>query len=556
MSENVSIRRFIVCVDGVTDGATNTSGSVGARNASSISRLNSVIKTGQSIDDSGRIIGQTVQYHRAIVPGSLLAGKFKTKTLPPAEQQIQDIVFDILQKLEAPSDEIFLFGSGCGAYTVRAVAGTLHHMGIPRPGYLKDFPALYKNALDLMRARQQDDSQQGHKALTYLRTRTDGMPNIKFVGIFDAIKSPADKQLHDTSCVPSIRNFRHAMAFNENRTTNALDAPPAPSHKDMEGRSFIQAWFLGYHPDLIGGTQHDGLSLYPLQWVLIESMLSGLVVSFDATRMGAAAMENPLALTFPQFTGGPPDLSGSEQIQWQFQYVNNISVSMFDLQSTNKAKTNAAEASHATHFETVNAFYNAPRKIFNKEELIGWNREQSFGTIVHPSVFCILDRTQRYFEQSRFKPYKQPLADFEVNCMRGNAEDIPPWLQNSQLLASGVKAFRILVCGKTGVGKSTLINKVFGVEMTEESETYAQGNHDINQAFESPNHPGLLIHDSRGWQAGSDHELDLIAQFLRHRAFQKEAAEALHVIWYDIPSLHRPTLTSLLGFASILMSVA
>jgi predicted GTPase len=100
-----------------------------------------------------------------------------------------------------------------------------------------------------------------------------------------------------------------------------------------------------------------------------------------------------------------------------------------------------------------------------------------------------------------------------------------------QLEASGVKAFRILVCGKTGVGKSTLINKVFGVEMTDESLSYDQGVHDINVAFESPKHPGLLIHDSRGWQAGSDTELDLIAKFLRHRAFQEDPAEALHVIW-------------------------
>lgn len=100
-----------------------------------------------------------------------------------------------------------------------------------------------------------------------------------------------------------------------------------------------------------------------------------------------------------------------------------------------------------------------------------------------------------------------------------------------QLQASGVKAFRILVCGKTGVGKSTLINKVFGVEITDESTTYDQGVHDINKAFESPRHPGLLIHDSRGWQAGSDTELELIAKFLRSRAFQRDAAEALHVIW-------------------------
>jgi len=529
MSE-VSIRRHIVCVDGVTDGAITSSDAACARNASSISRINSIIKAGQFIDENGRSISQTLQYHQAVIPKSFLAGNFTTTTTP-AEQQIQHIVLDILRKLEASSDEIFLFGSGCGAFTVRAVAGVLHHMGVPRPGYLKDFPELYKNACLLVQARQRDDSERGNKALTYLRTRTHGMPNIKFVGVFDAIKPSAEKQPYDISCVSSICNFRHAMAFNENRITNSLDVPQAPPAKDMQGRSFIQAWFLGYHPDLVGGTQHDGLSLYPLQWMLIEAMLSGLVVCFDAARAAAAATENPLLLTFPHFTGETPDLSGSEQIRWQIQYVNDIRVSMFDLQSINVSKTNAAEASHTIHFETVSAFYNNSRKIFSKEGLIGWNMEQSFGTIVHPSVFCILDRTQRYLEQNRFKPYKKPLADFEANYIRGNPEDMPPWLQNSQLLASGVKAFRILVCGKTGVGKSTLINKVFGVEITEESNTYTQGDHDINQAFESINHPGLLIHDSRGWQAGSDHELDLIAQFLRHRAFQKDPAEALHVIW-------------------------
>ena len=48
-----------------------------------------------------------------------------------------------------------------------------------------------------------------------------------------------------------------------------------------------------------------------------------------------------------------------------------------------------------------------------------------------------------------------------------------------------------------------------------------------------------MIHDSRGWQAGSDKELELIAKFLRHRAFQKDAAQALHVIWYATISKRR-----------------
>jgi ABC-type transport system involved in cytochrome bd biosynthesis fused ATPase/permease subunit len=110
----------------------------------------------------------------------------------------------------------------------------------------------------------------------------------------------------------------------------------------------------------------------------------------------------------------------------------------------------------------------------------------AYGTIIHLSAFCILDRFPKYLELSNFKPLKKNLAEYQADCVLDNATSLPPWLQGMQLQASGVKAFRILVCGKTGVGKSTLINKVFGVEVTDESQSYDQGVHDINQAFESP----------------------------------------------------------------------
>jgi ribosome biogenesis GTPase A len=89
----------------------------------------------------------------------------------------------------------------------------------------------------------------------------------------------------------------------------------------------------------------------------------------------------------------------------------------------------------------------------------------NYGTIIHPSTFCLLDRYPRFNEQSHFKALKKDIADYRDRNLQDTGATLPPWLEGLQLQASGVKAFRILVCGKTGVGKSTLINKVFGVEL-------------------------------------------------------------------------------------------
>ena len=240
-----------------------------------------------------------------------------------------------------------------------------------------------------------------------------------------------------------------------------------------------------------------------------------------------------MSLAFPQFAGGLPIMGGEEKIEWQLGYKNGLQISMFDLQSLHGEKT--TDEDHSLRINTGSStIYNRQRQIFSSGRLNGWS-QGPFGTIIHPSMYCILDRHARFYEHSVLKHRKKDLADFQERCM-ADTEAIQPWLEGMSLQASGVKAFRILVCGKTGVGKSTLINKVFGVEMTEESTSYSQGVHDINKAFESPNHPGLLVHDSRGWQAGSDKELDLIAKFLRHRAFQKDPAESLHVIWFCVDS--------------------
>jgi predicted GTPase len=149
--------------------------------------------------------------------------------------------------------------------------------------------------------------------------------------------------------------------------------------------------------------------------------------------------------------------------------------------------------------------------------------------------------------RSRLKTYERALEDFRASSLTEEQEY--PWQLDWGLAQNNVKAFRILVCGKTGVGKSTLINRVFGVHLvslltrfgsqdtcllnqTEESEDLNQGVHDIDVPFESPMHPGLIIHDSRGYQAGSFEELRLIEKFVKKRSSKAEPTERLHAIWY------------------------
>ncbi|KAG9558911.1 hypothetical protein KCU71_g9915, partial [Aureobasidium melanogenum] len=74
-----------------------------------------------------------------------------------------------------------------------------------------------------------------------------------------------------------------------------------------------------------------------------------------------------------------------------------------------------------------------------------------------------------------------------------------------------IKEFRILICGESGIGKSTLINKTFG--FPEGAQTAAQvshdgaGIHDIEHGYSAPGF-GVTIHDSCGFQAGNQKDVN------------------------------------------------
>ncbi|KAI0436344.1 hypothetical protein F4803DRAFT_234518 [Xylaria telfairii] len=511
-----ALTRLVVCVD---ESEYREDGTLGHGNASNLFRLKALIATGPTTDHQSRYVNQKVQYHRAATDSSQWK-RMNNRASSFVDQQIKQIVEDICQKSEGNQADVFLYGSGRGGFIVQAVASLLHTLG--RPKSMTDFDILYQKALDLEKAYRTDDSLNGNKLRAYIKAHCHDPPRIQFLGVFDSLKTPVGKHEYTPSFVTSIQHFRHAVAFNDTHTTpHTLELS---ENEELSRRSFIQAWFIGSHRDVCGGSQHDGLSLFPLQWMILESMRAGIIFQSNATN-------DVFSIAFPQFAGLPPALGSEEKAQWRLKYTNGIEVTMFDLQSVH-GEVIKDGPSHSVRLSAKG--FGSQRKVFNSDKvLIGLSTTRPRGSIIHPSVFMMLDRNPRYYDRGIFKSKKRELTDYQERCLDDQGE-MQPWFEGFSLQASGVKAFRILVCGKTGVGKSTLINKVFGVEMTEESTSYAQGSHDINKAFESPNHPGLLVHDSRGWQAGSDSELDLIAMFLRYRAFQKNPAEALHVIWFCV----------------------
>lgn len=177
-------------------------------------------------------------------------------------------------RMRGSGDEVWLYGFSRGAYVVRAVAGLLHYIRVLTSAdeadavFNKDDKAAVKVYSAMHRTGTLGDNQIHHM----LATATRDAPMIRFVGAFDTVKAVNDDHIFDISLNGSIQNFRHALALNENGEAMSPehDFPQFVKNHQLLKQTFVQAWFVGAHIDMGGSSAKDGLSLYPLQWMLIE----------------------------------------------------------------------------------------------------------------------------------------------------------------------------------------------------------------------------------------------------------------------------------------------
>lgn len=89
----------------------------------------------------------------------------------------------------------------------------------------------------------------------------------------------------------------------------------------------------------------------------------------------------------------------------------------------------------------------------------------------------------------------------------------------------------ILIVGKTGYGKSTLINTIFGEKLAQ-SGTGKPITQEI-KCYTSAKQPDLAIYDSRGLELGNPSTITNIESFLQEN-HKREPNMQIHIVWFCI----------------------
>ncbi|KAF3193743.1 hypothetical protein TWF225_009287 [Orbilia oligospora] len=527
-------KRIVCCVDGTWMGSDGVAGNESG-NASNIFRIWASVKEGIVQDVHGKKRLQLRKYFKGVgtdLELTAIPRLYAGITGSGCEDLISRVYKFCAFNCCPSRDEIYFFGYSRGAYVVRAVAALFHHLRTINPKS-EEFDKSYNESLHTY---HQSRSKKGvgkhdHETFRHTQTNTLAAAPIRFIGVIDTVKAFNDAGLYDISQTPNIANIRHALAILERRKAFSpekfinLDSPrqidttrETSDHSGTQARpTCTETWFLGSHANLGGSLPQDGLSLWPLQYLLSEAQETGLVLEFQS--LVSIEIQNPLEYSMPQ---------DPEKFQ-SITYKNGLTVSMWDLEAIFASP--GFNASVNITASVLGSLLEEERQISGLEK---GSSDCPVNTIIHPSVYYHDDCTEmgllhinKLDGRNRIRKYIQ-----NIKISRDELFWNIPFRQRFDLALGNL---RVLVCGGQGAGKSTVINLVADQELATVNPDIEATYHNIYQELPAQaEDKKFVFHDSQGWNSGSDAQFSIVSEFLENRRRQSDFSEQLHCIWYCI----------------------
>ncbi|KAG8946566.1 hypothetical protein FRC03_001351 [Tulasnella sp. 419] len=135
------------------------------------------------------------------------------------------------------------------------------------------------------------------------------------------------------------------------------------------------------------------------------------------------------------------------------------------------------------------------------------------------------DRTRVADGRQKGRPVDGPASNSQTKQGYSSVAD------NAREPAANGGSYRILLLGKSGVGKSSLIQTILKVPGIDASH-YNRGTSDINKEYKSSEYPQFILHDSMGFEFGDLEETKTVKNFIKNRSEDKEVSEQVQAIWY------------------------
>ena len=228
-------------------------------------------------------------------------------------------------------DEIYLMGFSRGAYIVRSLVGMIHKCGLLKRSKIREIPKAYQLYRDVKispnhpkaQKFREENSKKIDTEKDYLQYRVP----IKMLGCWDTVGKlgipdltpwlPIAKpwnqryEFFDNRLSPIVENAFHAVAIDE----KSKNFPLAVMERNEKNPDQIvkEVWFSGEHNCIGGGIkEYQGLSDYPLEWMINQAKKLGLEFCFPENESEEFQIKPDITAKFDNSLTGVYSLGGEE----------------------------------------------------------------------------------------------------------------------------------------------------------------------------------------------------------------------------------------------------